>query len=516
MPNRPDRDNENPFALIDLDDIKPELKVYPHKISKKELIDEIKKYNLIDILKRIKQVSHYLFDNNLQYDSTFLFTHWRLNYFAVLVLLYASRGQDCKITKIQFEELMRKVNRYHNDFSGLEEGNPSPEDWEKFFFRLMFFDNLFNMRTAHFISRNHIIYKEMACEDHLKPEFNLLKKFFEITEVSFDHYSDTGMAISSTFKRYDVVTKKYFSGLKNKALEDGFDAFIKFNSITIEEFRKKYDDNPFALIPFLTHPLILIQEGEFICPSVLALIIRSYDIYHILFTEMKIDFSNWYGTVFEEYVGRLLKQFFEAENVFPEIKYGKTDTRTIDWFVREGKTLILFECKNKRFHIKKTITEGDLDQLKKDLDRSVAEAIYQINNTIEAIKGQTDQALKEFSDIKEFIPMVVLPEFINHNSVAVQRRVANIIKEKYNLEIDFDYHVIDIEELEKILPYRNFKKKKLLRNIIKNRILTQKYKYRSFRNYTVYAMKGKIPDNSYLTNKYNKISENSIRKFFPK
>ena len=512
---RPDRDPLNKAAVMDLDDIDPNLKDWYYPVSKDDLLKEISQYNLSDVLIHIGHASAYLFVNVLHLSPDKLLTHWRISYLATLVLLTAKEETERKISETEFQNLMMMVNRYMNDNSGVMGESVSAEEWEIFSNRLMFFDNLFNKKIGQLVPRNHMIFKEIPLEKDFKPKFDMASKFKEITGVSFEHYSDIGMAISASFSRVTILGENYFKDIKPKELGEEVYKFLEFNSISVDEFRSKFTDEIFALTPFLNFPIIRLSQNRYVCPNVPALLIRSYELYHIFFTVMKRDFSDYYGRLLEDYVGKVLRiTLGEKEVIIPEILYGSPSTqRTIDWFLKEGKTLILFECKNKRFHISKTITDGDVRQLNTDIEQSIAVAVSQLSTTIKAIKAQKFDVLKVFADVREFIPVVVLPELINHNSIGVRRRVAEILR-KEGLEIDFYYHVIDIEELERILPFKDFSRGRLLRNFLNNKASNDKYKYRSFDTYVFHEYKKKIPY-SFLKKRYWELAQVSVRRFFP-
>ena len=199
--------------------------------------------------------------------------------------------------------------------------------------------------------------------------------------------------------------------------------------------------------------------------------------------------------------------------MIPEIPYGKDQARTVDWFVKEGKTLLLFECKNKRLNIGGSVIEGDIKQIKKDIGMAVADAVHQLDRTIKLIKsGQKE--LGALMPVKEFIPVVVLPEFVNENSISLRRIADQILKERYDLEIEFFYHVLDIADLERILPFRNFQKGKLLRNLLKEKENSTEFRFRTFNSFLAYRHGRKIPDNGFLASAFEEIRKRAVEKFF--
>ena len=103
---RPDRDPLNKAAVMDLDDINPNLKDWYSPVSKDDLLKEISKYNLSDVLIRIGHASAYLFGNVLHLSPDKLLTHWRLSYLATLILLTVKEETERKILQIEFQNLM--------------------------------------------------------------------------------------------------------------------------------------------------------------------------------------------------------------------------------------------------------------------------------------------------------------------------------------------------------------------------------------------------------------------------
>lgn len=518
--NRSDRDPTNENALIDLDDIVGNLRMWPKAVPQEELRRILSKLNLIQVLQQVRRKTAYFFHSKQSFEADkdgIVFSFWRLSYLATLAILYCPLNGGDGLDEERFKELTLIVNRYHNDYISKDiDGKnikSNKADLERYIYRTMYLENVFNGRIGYLAARNRIIFRELADEGKNHPPFELAETFTKRTGVDFAHYSDVGMAIASMFQNHDIVTRDCFKGLKRKELEVVFDNFFKFNSQSIEDFQQNFDDNPFKLSPFLTFPLVKLDQNSYICPVLPALIFRSVDLYHIFFAALNEKFSRWYGAMFELYVGRLLKRFFEDKDVFCEVKYNKDQDKSVDWLVKEGKTLLLFECKNKRLNVKGTVVDGDTDQLRTDVEGAIAEAVYQLDKTIKLIRSKSEH-FKDFFETKDFEPVVVLSEFINENSLSQRRIVADILKQKYALEIDFFYHVIDAASLERSLPYRNFKKGRLFRNLLREKETSFEYRFRTFGTFLFYRQHKKIPENTFLQGIFQEMHQKALEKFF--
>lgn len=427
-----------------------------------------------------------------------------------MVLLNASPSSGNSVSDKEFETLILMANRNFEDRTAT---SMKSGELETFAYRRMWVTSLFNERISNMAARNHIIFCELAYQKDTLPPFNLKQSFELATCVPFDHYSDVGMAIASTFASNGVVRSNYFHGQKRKELDLVFDSFFRFNSISVERFRQIYDDDPFALPPFFIHPIVDLGDSKYICPIVRVLIQRSFDLYHIFFTSLRTSFSDWYGLVLQRYVGKLLEQFFDRGAVLPEITYGKNQGKSVDWLVREGKVLLLFECKNKRLHYTRTIKLGDLEQLQTDIEGAIARSVSQLQETVDLISNKQPEFAVVFGT-KEIIACVVLPEFPYENSLSVRRRVNEIIKQSNQAGMGLDYQVIELGDLERILPYRDFKKGRLLRNLIKEKMCSNDFRFRSFNDLVAYRYSRRIPRNVYLDTHFEQVQQNALEKFF--
>src|SRR5262249_16919925 len=97
-------------------------------------------------------------------------------------------------------------------------------------------------------------------------------------------------------------------------------------------------------------------------------------IFYEMFNHYRTEFSNYFGTIFEIYVGEILARSGFTDKLLSETDIRKTyptdEGKVPDWAVIDGSTAVLIECKATRFS-RSTLTtggeEGINDRLKQTL-----------------------------------------------------------------------------------------------------------------------------------------------------
>ncbi len=76
--------------------------------------------------------------------------------------------------------------------------------------------------------------------------------------------------------------------------------------------------------------------------------------------------ANFFGEIFEAYIGLHLEKFYDHDHLHFEPKYGKEHRRGPDWIVIEGNRAVLIECRTSRLR-KETKSRAEFDDVQKDL-----------------------------------------------------------------------------------------------------------------------------------------------------
>ncbi len=135
-----------------------------------------------------------------------------------------------------------------------------------------------------------------------------------------------------------------------------------------------YDFNPLLAYPLLRPWEDGVRRGmlgdRMVAPVPELILHRICDApYHELLRVHGEEFTRWFGTVFEKYVGMVLERLpATGQQVMSESEirtnYPERRGKAPDWCVIDGKRLVLLECKAVRYRLEvmKTGLEAALDQ----------------------------------------------------------------------------------------------------------------------------------------------------------
>ncbi len=129
-------------------------------------------------------------------------------------------------------------------------------------------------------------------------------------------------------------------------------------------------------------------------------------------------FADDVGDLFEQYVGRLLHLIPDV-NVYAEVKYGKGDQRTVDWFVVGKHAVILVEVKSAR--PTNAIREGTLTAWA-ELATKLAKAYAQLGTTDELIAGGDSAVSFIPANLPRIGLIVTMEPFAFANAEPIRRR----------------------------------------------------------------------------------------------
>jgi hypothetical protein len=154
------------------------------------------------------------------------------------------------------------------------------------------------------------------------------------------------------------------------------------------------------------------------------------------------DFLDFFGDLFEYYIGRLLEEGWGTDRVQHEPRYGSPELRGPDWIVKQDDCVLLFECKGGRLRLpsKTVATEEDM---RADIGRMFVDPIAKYPAKIEDLKsGATGLDLR---NVRKFYPCVVVPEYIYMD--IVYRTLIDDELQRRGIA-PFEYYLIDINTIE--------------------------------------------------------------------
>jgi hypothetical protein len=261
---------------------------------------------------------------------------------------------------------------------------------------------------------------------------------------------------------YPTIAKNYFDINKQHA-------FVNWIACSYQEFRElsRKDSLPsteyekFRFNPLHTKPIIIPDRNPkpmssqvyitpiptLICEKVTRGLYFSLSDY---FNNGRNNpFRGAFGSVFEEYVGLLLKQTFGEENVKCQWKYGskKQPKDTPDWFVIQNKIAVLIEVKHSGLHLNSKMW-GDIEQVQKDLKNTIGAGVNQMwgfeNDIVNGLCSIPDW----FNNIQIVERLVITYD----RSYFLNWILRDEIRSLYpSIPATYHWHTIAVEELEYFL-----------------------------------------------------------------
>lgn len=452
-------------------------------LTENELLNVLRRYNLRDGLIVFGKASTLAFNDKsenrigkatVREPSTGVFvTQFGLAYLANALIL--SGANDYKSKQIgEKENLLTLLNIYSNDliFPEAHRDRSLPftdKDMVSSMVRLSAEQFEYQFDFVHIIARTMIIFREII--NTIPPhKFEPLDTIFEReTKLNFSEYFVLAMAVwavsqeTSTFRKGSLTEGKIPS-MQENLTDEKVTNFLNILSADYETFRavdKEANVNlqpvftKYRFNPLLIYPIIKTDRTEtdpYIVPCTLSFLKRAfgglYWWFHRYFesTGHQLDFRDYYGEVYEQYVGKILKEAYGEENVHPEIEYPKG--KFIDWWVEKDSTIYFFEAKAYQFALL-TKQTGDYELLIKEVKSKIIKSIKQVFERMQEIDKYEE--LSVFRD-KKIVPVIVFMEIPLASSHLYKKLIEDELLELEQNGLvgikDSKIHFLNIEELE--------------------------------------------------------------------
>lgn len=219
-----------------------------------------------------------------------------------------------------------------------------------------------------------------------------------------------------------------------------------------------YDFNPLVsypiVRPFASEQAPRAEEDALVVPLPDLLLSRlSVGVYYQLFNRHKEEFTRYFGHLFGEYVGIVLRNSVppgalvsedDIRETYPEEK-GKVP----DWAVVDGRTAVLVECKSTRF-TRKALASGDEGAVNEGL-KQVLKGLGQLHEFAEACRTGRP-GLERFHRCTEFKPVLSTPEPLYLvNSHFFREHVDGLLAARGITGLP--WLVLPVDELERLQPH---------------------------------------------------------------
>lgn len=339
---------------------------------------------------------------------------------------------------------------------------------------------LYNVSYYGQYARSLILYEELPPKLALRPDvppFNLSDAFEALNGVPLTEFVKAGFATWAGARSSNHLgfSRSYFDQARAQAMDlpsDGemLDVLGQL-TVTQEEFvadyqRRKNADRRFAMYdfnPLVSSPVVRpfaseqsprLEEDALVAPLPDLLLYRlSTGIYYQMFNSYKEQFSRYFGHLFGEYAGIVLRNSVPPSTLVSEEDIRKTypekEGKVPDWAVVDGTKAVLIECKATRFN-RRALATGDEDAVNKSLEQ-VIKGLKQMNEFAGACKAKRP-GLEQFHGCTEFKPVLATPEPLYLvNSTFFREHIDGLLAKEG--VTDLPWLVLPVDELERLQPH---------------------------------------------------------------
>lgn len=444
------------------------------KVSEEEFISVLKEYNLNDSLIFFSKISAKLFDQTFEEDvflkkqgnfiihkpSKQLLTDFAIEYI-VNILLISGADNSKKESVSQNDDAVALFSIYNNSLVVPIERGSSPAS----FLVPLFYQQISSqqdMKDA-FVRQWLIFYQAqqlIPLEEKLDLDSALIQEIglnvLDYTKLSFLILSYILTNPHFNFGTFANATIESLNGILNPVKISAFLKKIAATPAEILDLDKKYNSNleekytKSRYNPLWEKPIVILGENDYLVPNLSAYkkgALRG--LYWIFENSLGRKFREYFGKLFENYSGMLIKDIFGDMNVRPEISFKskKEQKKFYDWVVNDNEEILLFECKAYQFPLQ-TLQTGNPELIKNSVFSRLVGTIKQMFERCDDIDKYPE--LEEFRG-KKIVPIAV---FYDIPLVSSSLYDADIKTELDRLNVEypgistFDYIFLTIEELE--------------------------------------------------------------------
>ncbi len=225
-----------------------------------------------------------------------------------------------------------------------------------------------------------------------------------LTILEYIKLSFVLFAIINTNPRFNigVLTEGDAQGLNDVLNDKKMSSFLEFISSDYEGFRALDKERNSKLDPIYTKtrfnplwlkPVVKMANNDYLAPSITAYATSTFkglfwwfdDYFRKQSRQKGADFRSYFGSLFEEYVGDVIKDIYTERQVSPGIKFGTkskgTEGTFFDWIATTPDKIFLFEAKASQFPLE-VLQKGDPDKIRTEVVNKIIYAITQMYKRI--------------------------------------------------------------------------------------------------------------------------------------
>lgn len=443
------------------------------KVTEDQFCDALKGYKLDESLTVLGEISRMLIDSKFKENQFWkkervgfmvhkltgqFITEFAIEYIANLFLISGSNNYKDLSLKNK-DNILGIFNVYHNCLCHVSNNALIS------IFIPMYLQQLSSQRDIKdVLTRQILIFDRTSNECACPDKIDLNKYLIDEIGISIKEYTTLTFVILAAILESPRFNIGNFAGLKKEPLKstltnEKMNAVLNLLSATPAELRtidqlcnsKLQPENTKSRYnPLWQKPIVKLGDNDFVVPSIGAYKKGAFTgLYWFFENRLKINFRNYFGTLFEEYVGLIVKDIYKLKDIEPGISFGgKKDSREFfDWIVSDNNDYILFETKAYQFPFD-VLQTGDIDLVRKQILKKVVGTIKQMFERIQDINKY--QELNKFNSkkircIAVFYDIPFISTSIYDDDIKAALRSMDL---KYPGIKDFKYTLISVEELE--------------------------------------------------------------------
>ncbi|GHV90235.1 hypothetical protein AGMMS50268_07380 [Spirochaetia bacterium] len=485
-----------------------------HKCSIEEFENEIQKYDILMVLRKLSDLSTSLYKNGgrfVLYKDKIPVTDDIILSLGLLLIQKYNERKEREITDDEFEILLDEYFYLHSQetIHGINQANEA-------IIRLAYREFQYQEKLLNSMARTIIIYNELWDKYIGKKSEEMFDETFGLSldQLCFHSYLFFGPERSFYYGLGDSLITELKNNIEFIIDKETELKYLSWASGIFEQIKNYKDslNNPLTKYPIINTKII--PEGQlkpvFLLLSRNALYFKlTHGIYFDFIEKYSLgkgnnQFKTDYGIVFQEYIGILLKHYY-GTNVYSEIKYKKNKDYidSTDWFVLIKKKLIIIEVKQSALFLQ-TKQTGSMIEFEKDTKKTIRKAIDQLERTKEDILSKNFKELSLFNTIESIEKVCIVSD---------QMYFGNTIMKEINLKAT-DIHIIDISDFEDMLEIH--KNPNDLYDILKFKRENNQYSIMDFKDF-IFQRYSQIKNdfkNEYLLNAFDNYFDNLLKKDF--
>ncbi|MEK6337533.1 MAG: hypothetical protein AABM67_21645 [Acidobacteriota bacterium] len=319
----------------------------------------------------------------------------------------------------------------------------------------------------------HDIPKSLAATSRPQ-KFNFEESFRDLYGTSTREFINIGFTASVAALSKAGFTRGYFrkareQGIKlpsDRKLLSALDR-LAADPIQLRNLHRKYQpaDPRFAMYgfnPLILRPLVRpwrqkkhvsIDEDRLAAPAPNLVVLKnSIGIFYEMFNRYGVEFANYFGEVFEKYVGIVLKHCGKSIELIPESRvretYPSEQGKTPDWIIVDGDSAMLVECKATRFSRAALLTGAE--SAINDSLKQVIKGLGQLADFRNACLAKRT-GIEKLNKCETFRPVLVTLEPLYLINSHFFREYLD--DQLAALNVNLPWRILSVDELEKLQPY---------------------------------------------------------------